>query len=264
MSSTSNPFQQSLIDYLGGTTGGALGPGVVSCALESTTSSQWKVGKTTANDLRGVDIGASVGAANTAFIDMNSLDSGTNDFDTRILSFAGEAGVNGRGSFVFQADSYTFNGNGLNAAPLLTAPGALFQPGGITTPVLNQNREFGMLHVAWSGEVGTDAVNPALVIQLKDPVSNLPYFGHLWVTVSNGYQLTGNSIAQHTFSFSKSTVSNVVVADESEGNDLTNIYASITWGVGGFPVLNIYNKIGGASTARYMITGTIFPLNDGF
>ena len=261
-----NTFQAQLDTFFGGSTGNSLGPDVVNSALTNTTSPSFKVGYTSSNDFRGVQTGASVGAPNTAFLDFNSLNGGTNDFDTRILAFAGEAGVNGRAGLILQADSFTFSGNASNATPLMTQTGNTFQPGGaeyfdVST---NQGRMLSLLHVAWSGEIGYDGTNPALVIQLRDPVTSAPWYGQFFVSLSNGY--IGAAIWQATMTVSKdqTPAQNIVVAQEVEGNDLANIYATITYGIAGNPVLNFYNKIGAGTTARYMVTGTVFPLNDGF
>ena len=57
------------------------------------------------NTNRGVELSTTT---NSAYIDFHSLDAQYNDYDARIISTNGTAGVNGKGSLVCTANSYTF------------------------------------------------------------------------------------------------------------------------------------------------------------
>lgn len=56
---------------------------------------------------RGIDIGATPNVANTAFLDFNSLDGGSNDYDVRLLSVSGTTGTNAKGTLSIEADTAT-------------------------------------------------------------------------------------------------------------------------------------------------------------
>lgn len=260
-----NTFQEQLDEFFGGSTGGALGPDVISSALRATTSEVFDVGYTPATLGKGVQLYAVPGAGppESALIDFNSKNNpGTQSFDARIEVSGGENNVFGRGAFNIFANSYGFNGNPANAVPQMNYYGDAFYRVVPIVPSVNHGRTIAVQQVAWTDTVGTNPGVAVRVIQLRDPTTLTPLFGQFVASYSNGYSGTGNSIYQATFSVAKSTVGNVNVASEVEGDDLSNLYIDVTWNAGGFPQINIYNKT--SDNARYLITGTVFPDNNGY
>jgi len=255
-----NTFQEQLELYFGGTTGGALGPDIISSSLQDTKSDRFKIGYIPANQFRGVDMGATPSVPNTAFLDFNSLNGATNDYDTRLLSIGGEAGVQGRGSLVFSANNYTFAGNTTNPAPdTITTGSSLYQGGiGFFLPSVNQGRLWSVKEVVWSGNLPISPVDPSIVIQLRDPVSLVPYTGQFNVTLSTGFSGTGQSHYYQQLSITRD-IAGPTDFNWEEGyekyTDESTLY-QIPNVSGTFPSLQMWNKT--ADIGKYMVTGYVF------
>ena len=125
-------------------------------------------------------------------------------------------------------------------------------------------REMMCKELVWSGETSTDTSMPVRTIHLRDPVSGLPWYGRFNISMSNGWTGTGESIYQGIWTISKSTVdnNNLRTVHSIEGDDLTRLYVTVTWDGAGYPVINMFNKT--MESMRYLITGIVFPLNNGF
>lgn len=260
-----NTFQEQLIEFFGGSTGTTLGPEVVNSSLTNTTSDRWEIGYTPAAQFRGIDMGATIGVSNTAFMDFNSLDGGSNDYDTRIISFGGETNVNGRGTMQFSANTYQLLGNTAEAEPEYTLPGYVQQPAIPFLPSVNQGRQYALRNYQCTG-VGMSA-DPAaaITIQLRDPVSLTPWFGAFEVYMSNGFNGTGQRASYTGWLIAKNAVppTNIIEARNVQGNALAVLYAEAGWNAGGFPQLLLFNKNAGTSFI-YIVKATVFPDNDGY
>lgn len=105
--STLNPFQQSLIEYLGGTTGGALGPGVTDSSLAGTKADSFYVNYTEGVGNQcdcGIELTAQP-SAGLAFIDIHTTPGYfNNNADFRMIFGGGatgtdlQAGMNSQGA----------------------------------------------------------------------------------------------------------------------------------------------------------------------
>lgn len=266
MTTSFNSFQEQLELYFGGSTGSTLGPTVVNSSLENTTSQRFDIGYQPAGDLRGVDIGATPGIANTAFIDLNSLDNGTNDYDTRVLSIGGEAGVDGRGILALQGNEFAFVGNTVNATPIVYFNGQNTFAGSTAQfyPSVNQGRMFPVQQVIWTGQAGTAPVDPVVEIQFRDRVSLTAFTGHFIITISNGWD--GSGTGASVYQAVKSVVKQSLLppapggaywngANEEEGDDLTQVYANFDITNSDYPILRIYNK--STDPIRFLISGVV-------
>lgn len=257
MSDTLNTFQVSAEEYLGD----------IETNITRTTADRFEIGYTTANDLRGVDIGATTGVNNSAFIDFNSLNGATNDYDTRIVSVGGEAGVDGRGILTFSANEYHLNGNSLEPEPEYKLPGYIEQPAIPLNVGTNQGRTYDIRYYTWNGTGGTDPTNPVITIQLRDSVSLNPFFGAYDVYMTSAY--LGNSSVFDSANWlvvkNATPPTNVIESEPARaGSNLSALYAEVDWNAGGYPQLKLFNKIGGGSTFRYIVRAMVFPDNDGF
>ena len=68
-----------------------------------------EVGFSSATSNRGVDLGATPGVSQTAYLDFNSTDGSTRDYDARLLSVGGDTGSDGKGSFNIFAGELNVN-----------------------------------------------------------------------------------------------------------------------------------------------------------
>lgn len=249
-----------------GSTEETLGPKIVNSSLEKTTSPVFKVGYQAAADLRGVSFGADPDSENIAIIDFNSLNNGTNDYDSRILSFAGEAGQNGRGTLIMNANEFQFNGNSLNVRPNIKIPGQLYYETQAQVPSNLQGRAYDMQEVVWNGFIGTSPNDPIRTIQLRS-AEGTPLFGIFDVAMSNGYGGGGEGFIRSGWVISKNAVPPSGLTQTSvpqEGQDLARLYTEIQWNnVSQNPEIRLYNK-NTSGTAIYVIKGLVFPENDGW
>lgn len=254
-----NTFQEQLEIFFGGTTGGALGPDIISSSLQETKSDRFKIGYTAATQFRGLDMGATPAAANTAFLDFNSLNGGTADYDTRILSVLGEAGVNGRGTMNLVGNTFNFVGNDPNPAPYIQIPNGINSIGGIGqyhVPT-NQGRLHSIRQVVWSGNLAPSGITPALVIYLQDIETGVPMTGQFTLTISNGFSGTGASMYTTGFSICRSAVGNPYnweLAFE-KGTEAPPQLDALPFTAGAIPQIFLYNK--SADPAKYMISGIV-------
>lgn len=254
-----NTFQEQLEIFFGGSTGSALGPDITSSSLEETKSDRWKIGYTAATQFRGLDMGATPAAANTAFIDFNSLNGGTADYDTRILSLGGEAGVDGRGDLIMYSNKFEFRGNTPNPTPYVQMPNGINFIGGIDQyhPPTNQGRLHSVRQVAWSGNLAPSGITPALVIYLQDIDTGVPLTGHFTATLSNGYSGTGASMYYTSFAICRSAVGNPYnweLGFEAGTGSPTDLDVLPFTGAS-IPQIFLYNK--SADPAKYIISGSV-------
>lgn len=256
-----NTFQDQLEEYFAGSTGSTLGPGLVNSSLENTKSDRFQIGYQPAANSRGVDIGATIGVPNSAFIDFNSLNNGTNDYDTRLLSTLGEQGVNGRGNLNMIANRFNYIGNATNPAPLVQMPNGIDFIGGpsVYHVPTNQGRLHNVRQVVWSGNLAPSNPNPSIVISLFDIDTGVPFTGYYNITMSNGYSGTGQSIAY----FSLAITQDIAGANPwnweeliKKGDDLTALYVTPGLTNPSYPSINLYNKT--ADPAKYLITAWVF------
>lgn len=255
-----NTFQEQLDIYFGGTTGSSLGPDITSSSLQETKADRWKVGYTPATQFRGVDMGATPAASNTAFLDFNSLNGGTADYDTRFVSVGGEAGINGRGTLSIVGNRFDFVGNTPNPAPYVQMPNGIQFIGGIDQyhPPTNQGRLHSVRQVSWSGNLAPSGIVPALVVYLQDIDTGVPLTGQFTVTISNGYSGTGASMYYSSFAICRSAVGNPYnweLAFEKGTGSPTDLDA-LPFTAASIPQIFLYNK--SADPAKYLITGTVF------
>lgn len=255
-----NTFQEQLLAFFGGTTGSSLGPDITSSYLTNTKSDRWEIGYTAATQFRGVDMGATPAASNTAFLDFNSLNGGTADYDTRLLSVGGEAGYDGRGTLGMIANEFVFAGNALNTTPYVKLDGNMNFTGGAPyyhSPT-NQGRLFNTRNVVWSGLLAPTSPAPSIIIQLQDIATGVPLTGQFFVTMSNGYSGTGQSINNTRLSITQDIAGanpwNWEVAEL--GDDLVNLRVLTDLTNPSYPQLLLFNKT--ADPAKYLITGTVF------
>lgn len=205
-------------------------------------------------------MGATVGVPNTAYLDFNSLEGGANDFDSRLISVGGETGVDGRGSLAYQANEFAFVGNASNLTPSVNFSGSLGWIGSTAQfyPSVNQGRMFAAQHIVWTGQAGTAPVDPVVEIQLRDRITLTPFTGHFFITISNGWSGTGQSIYQAMKSVTSavgSTGDQWNFANEDEGDDLSDVYVAFDLSNSSYPIMLIYNK--SADPIRFIISGTI-------
>lgn len=257
MSNTLNTYQVCAEEYLGD----------VETNISRTTADRFQIGYTNDNDQRGIDMGATTGVANAAFLDFNSLDGGTNDYDTRIVSVSGEAGVNGRGILTFSANEYQWNGNSVEPEPEYRMPGYFEYPAIPFNVGTNQGRTYDVRQYYWNGTGGTDPTNPVITVQLRDPVSLTPWFGVYDVYMTSAY--LGNSSVFDSANWlvvkNATPPTNVIESEPARaGNNLSSLYAEVDWNAVGYPQLKFFNKIGGGSTFRFLVRVTVFPDNDAF
>lgn len=256
-----NTFQDQLIEYFSGSTGATLGPGIINSSLQNTTSDRWKIGYQPAALSRGVDMGATIGVNNSAFIDFNSLNNGTNDYDTRILSVLGEAGVNGRGIMQCYGNRFDFVGNAPNPAPYVQMPSGINFLGGPTVyhAPTNQGRLNNVRQVVWSGNMAPSNPNPSITIQLQDIDTGVPLKGHFTITMGNGYSGTGQSICFTQIAITKDDNGpnpwNWEQAYD-KGDNLTNLFVNVGLSNPSYPTILLYNKT--ADPARYLISGFVY------
>lgn len=256
MSTTLNTYQLCAEEYLGD----------VETNINRTTADRFEIGYTAANNQRGIDMGATIGVNNAAFIDFNSLNGGTNDYDTRLLSVSGEAGVDGRGILLMIANEYQFNGNSVNNQPAYGMPGYIYQPAMGINVGTNQGRTLPISTHCWTGSGGTQPVNPVITIQLRDPVSLTPWFGVYDVYMSSGYAGTGDAFSSANWVIAKNATppTDILEVEPARaGPALAVLYAEAEWNATGYPQLLLYNKQAG-STFRYMVRATVFYNNNGF
>lgn len=124
--SLTNPFQQALDEYFGGSTGGELGPGVSVSSLLGTKAERWYVNYTPGSG-NECDIGfehRADPAAQLAYIDVHTTPGYfNNNFDYRMIYGGGATGIEGQGGMVCQGAGATFY------HPLRTnPPGAALPP----------------------------------------------------------------------------------------------------------------------------------------
>lgn len=259
MTDNNNTFQDQLYEYFAGSTGTTLGPGIVNSSLVSTKSDRFQIGYQPASFGRGIDMGATIAVADTAFIDFNSKNGGTADYDTRILSLGGELGVDGRGTLATVCNNLQLIGNVTKPNPPLTLPGNINYGGGSTLyhAPTNQGRLNSVRQVVWSGNLATSPVNPSIVISLQDIDTGVPLSGQYTITISNGYSGTGASIAYYSWSITESSVGDPwnTAVGFAQGDDLSNLYATATLNTT-VPLINLYNKT--ADPARYVISGFVY------
>lgn len=266
---TLNTFEEQLTEYFGGSTGSALGPDVKSSYLEDTKSNIFSVGLTPETLGKGVEMYAVPGAGppESALIDFHSQNNpGNQIFDVRIEATGGESNVFGRGSLNFFANIYGFNGNAINTKPSYWMFGDIVNRPVPINPSVNQGRLYAMQSVNWSGVAANANPNPALTIQLRDPVSLTNWFGVFDVQMSSAFGGGGRVFTTCGWVIAKnaSPPTNIVETRiPPEGPDLSNFYAEADWNVAGYPQLLLYNKVGGTNFV-YMVRGMIFPDNDGF
>lgn len=255
MSNTLNTYQLCAEEYLGD----------IQTNINRTTADRFEIGYTPANDLRGVDIGATTGVANSAYIDFNSLDNGTNDYDTRIVSVGGELGTNGRGILQMSANEYHLLGNSVEPEPEYKMPGYVQMPAIPTLVGTLQGRQYAVRNYIWTGSGANDGANPVRTIQLRDPVSLTPWFGVLDVAMSSGFAGTGDcaSYAGWVIAKNASPPSDIIECRSSEGTALAVLYAEADWNAGGYPQLKLFNKQAGSDFV-YIVKITVFPDNDAF
>ena len=257
MSSTLNTYQLCAEDYLGD----------IDTNISRTTSDDFRIGYTAATAQRGIDLGDIENLSQVVSIDFNSLDGGSNDFDTRIRSVGGEAGVNGRGILQMNANEYHLFGNTAEPEPEYKMPGYVEQPAIPLNVSVNQGRTYDLRYYTWNGQGGTEPTNPVITIQLRDPVSLTPWFGAIDVYMTSAY--LGNSSVFDSANWlvvkNATPPTDIIEAEPARaGNNLSALYAEVDWNATGYPQLKLFNKIGGASTFRYIVRVMIFPDNDAF
>ena len=260
-----NTFQEQLNEFFGGSTGTTLGPEVQQSYLQGSYANRFNLAKTSATQFRGVQLACD--SSNVAYIDFNSLDGGTNDYDTRIISVGGEAGVPGRGIIGMNANEYHLNGNTAEAEPEYRFPGYLQQPAIPFNTGVNQGRLFALRNYQWSGSGGNNGASPVVTIQLRDPVSLTPWFGVFDVYMSSGFSGGGVTrwVSTNGWVIGKNAdpPTGIIEGRNSEGGALAVIYAEADWNIGGFPQIKLFNKQAGTSFI-YIVKATVFPDNDGF
>lgn len=256
-----NTFQDQLVEYFSGSTAGVLGPGIKTSSLQRTTNESFAIAYQPAMAQRGVLIGADAAAANIAFIDFNSLDNGTNDYDTRIRSFLGEAGTNGRGTLDIIGNQFRFLGNTINPAPLVQMPNGINFLGGVDQyhPPTNQGRLNSVRQVVWSGNMAPSNPNPSITIQLQDIDTGVPFTGHFTITMSNGFSGTGQSICSTQIAITKDIAGvnpwNWEQAFD-KGDNLTALFVNVNLTNPSYPQILLYNKT--ADPAKYLISGFVY------
>lgn len=253
-----NTFEEQLIEYFGGSTDTQLGEGVISSWLQETKSDRFKIGYEPASLGRGIDMGATIGVSNSAFLDFNSLDNGTNDYDTRFVSVGGTAGVNGRGTLQIIGDQFLFIGNTTNPAPLIQLPNAINFIGGVSVyhAPTNQGRLISVRQIEWSGNLASGTTQ---LVDLKDLTTGFPFTGHYTITLSNGRSGTGASQAYSSYSITKTTVGLFPwqwLTGFEEGDNLSNLYTAVDPTNSLYPRLLLGNTT--ADPARYIIEGFVF------
>lgn len=255
-----NTFQEQLDVFFGGTTGTALGPDVITSSLQETKSDRWKIAYTPSTQFRGIDMGATPIVSNTAFLDFNSLDGGTADYDTRLLSQGGEAGYNGRGTLAIVADRFQFIGNTQNTTPYIQLPSGINYIGGASVyhAPTNQGRLHSVRQVVWSGNLATSNPDPSIVISLQDIETGVALSGHYTITMSNGQSGTGASIAYYSWSITRSNVGDPWQAAIGFASEDTpaSLYANAILNNSSYASIRLYNKT--ADSARYLISGFVY------
>lgn len=256
-----NTFQDQLVEYFSGSTGSTLGPGITTSSLARTKNESFAVGYQPAMDSRGILLAADVAFTDTVLIDFNSLDNGTNDYDTRITSYLGEAGTNGRGTLRFQGNSFEFIGNTINPSPIVNMPNGINFVGeaSVYHPPTNQGRLHDVRQVVWSGNMAPSPTNPSIIISLQDIDTGVPFTGHYTITMSNGFSGTGQSICFTEIAITKDIAGANPWNWErayDKGDNLSALYVNVDIANPSYPRILLYNKT--ADPARYLISGFVY------
>lgn len=256
-----NTFQDQLVEYFSGSTGSTLGPGITNSSLANTKNESFAVGFQPALDQRGILLAADQSFTNTVLIDFNSLDNGANDYDTRIQSVSGEAGVSGRGALRFIGNEFQYIGNVLNPAPYVIMPGGvnfIGDPAVYHAPT-NQGRLNNVRQVVWSGNLSPSNPNPSIIISLQDIATGVALTGHFTITMSNGQSGTGQSICFTEIAITKDIAGGNPWNWErayDKGDNLTALYVNVDITTPSYPSILLFNKT--ADSAKYLISGYVY------
>jgi hypothetical protein len=187
------------------------------------------------------------------------LNGNTADYDTRLVSQGGEAGIDVRGDLNMVANKFKFVGNIPNPAPYVEMPNGINFLGGIGqyhVPT-NQGRLHSVRQVAWSGNLAPSGIVPALVIYLQDIETGVPLTGQFTATLSNGFSGTGQSMYTTGFSICRSAQGNPYnweLAFEQGTGTPTDLDV-LPFTAASIPQIFLYNK--SADPAKYMISGFV-------
>lgn len=262
---TKNTFQNSMSLYMGGTDGTTLGSGMTGSSLQSTTSDRWKIGFQDVADKRGIDMGATVGVSNSAFLDFNSLDDVENDWDTRLLSVGGATGIDGAGILQIYANRFDLVGPSSNPKPSLNMGGDIYHT--VVPFTAGKGREALTQQITWCGGGGQDSTNPVITIPLLGGTDGTtPLWGAFNVYLSSGYAGTGDVAIRTGWIIAKNATPATDILEGSNaaaGTALAVLYSEADWNAGGYGQIKLFNKQAG-STFKYLITGYVFPNDDMF
>lgn len=166
---------------------------VVQSGIESTKSTVLRMGYVSGadpvagapNGNRGITLGAEAPVPSTAFIDFNSLQNGTNDFDARIISIGGQENVVAQAILQFQAAEYIFSGITsdliIDNRMRWRSAGTTILPGGSLAGPLK--REFGSSMTTFALNVPATTTPLTLAMDFRYP-DGTPMYGHYWFSMN--------------------------------------------------------------------------------